>query len=228
MGKNCAIIVAAGKGTRMKANINKQFLELKGKPILYYTLKAFENNDLIDDIVLVLSSEEVDYCKVNIIDKYHIKKVNNIVEGGSTRQVSVLSGLLAAKDCDLVLIHDGARPFIDNRLIEEGLMYANLYGACACGVEPKDTIKIRAIDGFSAETLKREFLFSVQTPQCFKYDLIVKAHKNAVKDKLEATDDTMVVENYNNRVYLYSGNYNNIKITTPEDLIIAEKILEDL
>lgn len=228
MGKNCAIIVAAGKGTRMKANINKQFLELKGKPVLYYTLKAFENNDLIDDIVLVLSSEEVDYCKVNIIDKYHIKKVKSIVQGGSTRQASVLNGLLAAKDCKLVLVHDGARPFIDNRIIEEGLMYADLYGACACGVEPKDTIKVKAKDGFSTKTLKRDTLFSVQTPQCFKYDLILMAHKNAVKDKLEATDDTMVVENYNTRVYLYSGSYNNIKITTPEDLIIAEKIIDNL
>ncbi|KYH28789.1 MULTISPECIES: 2-C-methyl-D-erythritol 4-phosphate cytidylyltransferase [Clostridium] len=226
MGRNCAIIVAAGKGTRMKAKINKQFIKLKGKPILYYTLKAFEDNDLIDEIVLVLAKNEIEYCKDNILNKYKMNKIKKIVEGGSTRQDSVIRGLLAAKGNDVVLIHDGARPFVDNRIIEDGIKYANIYDACACGVEPKDTIKIKTEDGFSLNTPKRETLFSVQTPQCFKYDLILDAHKKALKEKIEATDDTMIVENYNHKVYLYEGSYNNIKITTPEDLIIGERILD--
>lgn len=226
--KNCAIIVAAGKGTRMKSNINKQFLNLKGKPILFYTLSAFENNKSIHEIILVSSKEEIDYIKSNIIDKYNIKKVKKIVEGGSTRQQSVLNGLLSANGSEIVLIHDGARPFVDDNIIDNGIKYAKLHNACACGVVPKDTIKMKAEDGFSKCTLERDTLLSVQTPQCFKYNLILEAHKRALDDKIQATDDTMIMEQYNHRVYLYEGSYNNIKITTPEDLVVGERILETI
>jgi 2-C-methyl-D-erythritol 4-phosphate cytidylyltransferase len=226
--KNCAIIVAAGKGTRMKANINKQFLKLKDKPILYYTLKVFENNKSIDDIILVAAKDEIDYIKDEIINKYNIKKLKGIAEGGATRQLSVMNGLLAAKGSDVVLIHDGARPFVNNSVLENGIKYATLYDACACGVTPKDTIKIKDENDFSEYTPKRDTLFSVQTPQCFKYDLILKAHKKALKDGLQVTDDTMIVEYYKHKVYLYEGSYSNIKITTPEDLVIGEKILETI
>jgi 2-C-methyl-D-erythritol 4-phosphate cytidylyltransferase len=226
--KNCAIIVAAGKGTRMKANINKQFLELKGKPILYYTLKVFENNKSVDEIILVMSKEELDYTKENIINKYNFKKVKDIVEGGATRQISVINGLLAAKECHIVIIHDGARPFVNDSIIEKGIKYTKLHNACACGVKPKDTIKIKDEDGFSNYTPERDTLFSVQTPQCFKYDLILEAHNKALESGLQVTDDTMVVECYNHKVYLYEGSYSNIKITTPEDLAIGEKILETI
>lgn len=228
MSINCAIIVAAGKGTRMNSKINKQFLELREKPVLYYTLKAFEDNEFIDSIILVLAKNEIEYCKKNVLDKYKIKKVIKIVQGGHTRQHSVVNGLLAAKGSDIVLIHDGARPFVDNSIIEKGIKYAELYEACACGVNPKDTIKVRGTDNFSIDTLKREDLFSVQTPQCFKYDLILNTHQKALKDKFQATDDTSIVERYHHKVYLYEGSYNNIKITTPEDLIIGEKILENI
>lgn len=228
MGKNCAVIVAAGKGTRMKTKINKQFLNLKGKPILYYTLKSFCDNKSIDDIVVVLAKDEIEYCKKNIILKYGLNKIKFIVEGGNTRQESVINGLEAIEDCDIVLIHDGARPFVDKSIIEKGIKYAELYGACACGVKPKDTIKIKGNNGFSVHTLDRDTLFSVQTPQGFKHSIILECHKKANLEKVEATDDTMIAEKYNYKVYLYEGSYTNIKITTPEDLVIGEKILDNL
>lgn len=228
MGKNCAVIVAAGKGTRMKTKVNKQFLNLKDKPLLYYTLKTFCDNEYIDDIVVVLAKDEIEYCKKNIILKYGLNKIKVVVEGGNTRQESVINGLEAIEDCDIVLIHDGARPFVDKSIIEDGIKYAELYGACACGVKPKDTIKIKSDNGFSVQTPDRDTLFCVQTPQCFRYNIILECHKKANLEKVEATDDTMIVEKYNYKVYLYEGSYINIKITTPEDLVIGEKILDNL
>ncbi|MCM0650355.1 2-C-methyl-D-erythritol 4-phosphate cytidylyltransferase [Clostridium swellfunianum] len=228
MGKVCAVIVAAGRGTRMRADINKQFLNIKDKPILYYTLKAFENSSSIDEIILVTAKTEIEYCKAEIVDKYKISKISAIVEGGKERQHSVYNGLNACTDCDVVLIHDGARPFVDDRIIEEGIKLANEHGACTCGVAPKDTIKIKAENGFSSTTLTRESLFIVQTPQCFKYQLILESHKEAFKDNIKVTDDTSIAEYCGHKVFLYEGSYNNIKITTPEDLVIGEKMLDKL
>ena len=224
---NKVIVLAAGRGKRMGANKNKQFLELNCKPILYHTLMAFNNCNLIDEILLVASEKEVDYCRREIVDKYKIEKVKKIVCGGKERQHSVLNGLKELTDCDTVLIHDGARPFVDEKIIEDGIKYSKVYGACACGVLPKDTIKIKDNSGFSLKTPNRNDLFAVQTPQSFKYDLILKCHENILKENISVTDDTMVVEHYGNKVFLYEGSYNNIKITTPEDLLLAEKIIEN-
>ncbi|MCM8711749.1 2-C-methyl-D-erythritol 4-phosphate cytidylyltransferase [Clostridium sp. SYSU_GA19001] len=227
MNKICAIIVAAGKGTRMGANINKQFLHIKNKPVLYYTLKAFESCDLVDEIIVVTAKDEIDYCRSEIIDKYSIKKVSAVVQGGVERQYSVYNGLKAAS-CDIVLIHDGARPFVERRVIEDGIKYAEKFGACTCGVQPKDTIKVMDREKFSESTLDRNKLFSVQTPQCFKYDLILSCHEEVLRKDLKVTDDTSVVEHCGHKVYLYEGSYKNIKLTTPEDLFIGEKILDYL
>ncbi len=227
MGKNYAVIVAAGRGTRMNAGINKQFIDIKGKPLLYYTLKRFEESEVIDEIVLVLSESDLNYCKDNIISKYHIKKVTHIVIGGSERQHSVYRGLEALKDCDIVLIHDGARPFVSERIINQGIEYAEVYGASASGVKPKDTIKVMDDYGFSKETLDRNKLISIQTPQCFKYDIIYGCHKRIQNEGIDVTDDTMVVERYGHKVFIYPGDYDNIKITTSEDIILAEKIIEN-
>lgn len=226
MGKNYAIILAAGKGKRMGSGINKQFLNIKGKPILYYSLKTFSDNPFIDEIILVCSSSEIDYCRQQVVEKYGIKKVLRIISGGKERQDSVLNGLRSITDCNIVLIHDGARPFVNSNIIENGIRYAETYGACTCGMNPKDTIKIKGNDGFSLDTLDRSKLFCVQTPQCFKYDLIIKCHEKLMQDNISVTDDTSVVELYGNKVYLYEGSYNNIKITTQEDLVVAERILE--
>lgn len=231
MSKNCAIIVAGGKGKRMGKKINKQFLYIRNKPILYYTLKAFSDHSLIDDIIIAASSSEIDYIKREIVQKYNLKKIKAVVEGGKERQDSVFNALKAVKkygDYDIVVIHDGARPFVDSYIIEQGIHYAGIYGSAACGVKPKDTIKMRDIEGYSINTLDRNILFSVQTPQCFNYNLIMKCHEELKIDNVRVTDDTAVVENYGNKVYLYEGSYNNIKITTPEDMIIAERILEEL
>lgn len=225
MGKNCAVIVAAGRGTRMRAGINKQFIQIGDKPVLYYTLKSFSECPLIDEIVLVLATGEIEYCKKNIINKYGIQKIGAIVEGGAERQESVYNGLKKLKDCDIVLIHDGARPFVTNRIIEDGIKYTRIYGASACGVRPKDTIKIIDSNGFSVSTPDRTSLFSVQTPQCFQYNIILNSHKNLQSEKTIATDDTIIVENCGHKVFLYEGDYSNIKITTQEDLIVAESIL---
>lgn len=228
MSKVCAVIVAAGRGTRMRAGINKQFLNIKGKPILYYTLKAFENCTLVDEIILVTAIDEIEYCKNEIIKKYNIDKVSNIVAGGAERQHSVYNGLKSLSDCEVVIIHDGARPFVDRRIIEEGIEFARKFGACTCGVPPKDTIKVKDKTGFSRITLNREELFSVQTPQCFNYDLILNCHERILQDSVKVTDDTSIAEYYGHQVYLYEGSYNNIKITTPDDLIFGERVLDNL
>ncbi|WP_125153899.1 2-C-methyl-D-erythritol 4-phosphate cytidylyltransferase [Clostridium rectalis] len=227
MNKNYAIIVAAGKGSRMKADINKQFINIKDKPILYYTLKAFDNHKDIEAIILVAAKNEIEYCKENIVDKYGIKKVITIVEGGKNRQESVFNGLKAVENCDIILIHDGARPFVSKKIISDGINYAKIYGACACGVKPKDTIKVKSNDGFSIETLDRNRLINIQTPQCFKYELIYSCHSNIIRKHIESTDDTTVVEYFGHRVYIYNGEYENIKITTPEDLFLATKLIDN-
>lgn len=219
-----AIILAGGKGKRMGAKISKQYIELNGKPLLYYTLKQFLSCDEINKIILVLPKEEIEYCKNEVLEKYSLI-VDLIVEGGKERQDSVFNGLSAVNDEGIVLIHDGARPFVSRRIITEGIKYADLYGAAAPGVTPKDTIKIKDDKSFSKETPKRETLVAIQTPQVFKSNIIKECHKRLKSDNLIVTDDTMVVEAYNYDVYLYEGEYTNIKVTTPEDLILAEKLI---
>ncbi|WP_133016766.1 2-C-methyl-D-erythritol 4-phosphate cytidylyltransferase [Clostridium cuniculi] len=221
-----AIILAGGKGKRMNSSISKQFIEIKGKPIIYYTIKKFNDNKKIDNIVVVLSQEEIEYFKENILKKYDLK-VDKIVIGGAERQDSVYNGLksLENTETDIVLIHDGARPFISDRIIEDGIKYASIYGACAPGVMPKDTIKIKEKNNFSIDTPNRESLVAIQTPQVFKFREILECHEKVKMDKVVVTDDTMVVERYGTKVYLYDGEYTNIKVTTPEDLILGEKLI---
>ncbi len=219
-----AIILAGGKGKRMGAKVSKQYIEVKGKPILYYTLERFAACKDIDKIVLVLPKDEIEYCTKEIIDKYSLK-VDIIVEGGDERQDSVFNALEKLDDDGIVLIHDGARPFVSERIIKDGIKYAKLYGAAAPGVTPKDTIKIKDKNSFSLSTPDRNELVAIQTPQVFKIDIIKECHRKIREDKLTVTDDTMVVESYNNKVYLFEGEYTNIKITTPEDLILAEKLV---
>lgn len=224
---NCAIIMAAGKGSRMKANKNKQFILINDKPILAYTIEKFQNSSYIDEIVIVSAENEVSFCKSEIVYKYNFTKVKEVVPGGGERQQSVLNGLKAVKNAEIVLIHDGARPFVDEKIIEDGVKYAKVYGGAACGVQPKDTIKIKSENGFSKKTLDRSELFCVQTPQCFKYKLILDAHIMAQRRGIFATDDTMIFEMAENKVYLYNGSYNNLKITTPDDLCVAEILINN-
>ena len=219
-----AIILAGGKGKRMNSSVSKQFIELKGKPILYYTLKKFIDNENIDEIILVLPKDEIEYCKENILEKYSLK-IAKIVEGGKERQDSVYNGLKSITDCNIVLIHDGARPFTSDRIINDGIKYAKIYGAAAPGVMPKDTIKIKDDNNFSIETPDRNTLMAIQTPQVFNYNKILQCHESIKENKIMVTDDTMVVERFGEKVFLFDGDYINIKVTTPEDLILGEKFL---
>ena len=219
-----AIILAGGKGKRMGANISKQYIKLKGKPILYYTIKRFSESKDIDKIILVLPKDEIDYCKEEVLDKYSLH-VDLIVQGGKERQDSVMNALNELIDEEIVLIHDGARPFVLHRIIDEGIKYARLYGASAPGVMPKDTIKIKGDNNFALSTPDRNTLVAIQTPQVFKLGIIKECHKKVKEEDIKVTDDTMVVETYGNKVYLYEGDYTNIKVTTPEDLILAEKLI---
>ena len=219
-----AIVLAGGRGKRMQSNLSKQFIEIKGKPVLVYTLEKFINNSNIDEIVLVLPEDEIEYCKSQVLNKYNLK-VDKIVIGGKERQDSVYNGLKALSNPDIVLIHDGARPFISERIIEDGIRYTIEYGAAAPGVMPKDTIKIKNENNIAIDTPDRNNLVAIQTPQCFKYNEILECHKKVKEDKIIVTDDTMVVERFGYNVYLYDGEYTNIKITTPEDLILAERLV---
>lgn len=218
---NSVIILSGGRGKRMGADISKQFISINDKPMLYYTIKKFMDNKLIDEIILVLPKDEIDYCKTEVLEKNGLK-VDKIVEGGKERQDSVFNGLKSIEKADIVLIHDGARPFVTDRIIEEGISLAKKFKAAAPGVMPKDTIKIKDKNGLSKETLKREELMAVQTPQVFNYNLILECHKKVKENNIKVTDDTMVVEKFGHRVFLYAGEYTNIKITTPEDLILAK------
>ena len=208
----------------MNYHKSKQFIEIKGKPVLVYTLEKFIYNKSIDEVILVLPEDEVDYCKKEVLQKYSLK-VDRIVIGGKERQDSVFNALEAMEKANIVLIHDGARPFISEKIIEEGIKYANIYGAAAPGVTPKDTIKIKNEDNISVDTPDRNTLVAVQTPQCFKYDEIYQCHRKVKEENAIVTDDTSVVERYGHKVYLYEGDYTNIKITTPEDLILAERLI---
>lgn len=218
-----ALILAGGKGKRMQSDVSKQFIMINGKPLIYYSIMRFYKCELIDNIILVLPKEEIDYFKKNIVEKYSLK-VDMIVEGGKERQDSVFNGLnaLTEMETDIVLIHDGARAFVSTDIIKDGIKYAKLYGAAAPGVVPKDTIKVRDDCSFSKETLNRDELVAIQTPQVFNLKLIKECHDRIKKDKIVVTDDTMVVESYGHKVYLYKGDYSNIKVTTPEDLVIAQ------
>lgn len=228
--KNVAIVLCAGRGTRMNSEVQKQYLLIKGKPVVYYSLYAFEMCPFIDEIVLVTGRDEIEYCRQEIVEKYGLKKVTSIVEGGKERYHSVFEGLKAIVGCDYVYIHDGARPFIDQGLLQRACDSVHLHKACVVGMPVKDTIKVISQDGFAEHTPDRSMLWMVQTPQVFQYQLVFEAYKNIMEDPtVQVTDDAMVVEKMSNtKVKMVEGSYKNIKITTPEDLEIAEIFLNTL
>ena len=222
-----AVIVAAGLGKRMKAQINKQYLLLKDKPILAYTIEKFENNDLVDEIIIVTKQDEKLYCKENVVDLYGFKKVKAIVTGGAERQDSVYSGLKSCdSETDIVLIHDGVRPFIKTKEIDDIITQTIKTSACVTGVRVKDTIKVVDNENNIIDTPNRENLWLVHTPQSFSYKLILDGHERCKREKWTVTDDSMLIEKLGIKVKMIEGSYDNIKITTPGDLIIAEGILD--
>lgn len=231
MNKITAIVLAAGSGSRMKSKTKKQFMEIKGKPVIWYSLFEFEKSR-VDEIILVTGKEDIDYCKKEIVEKYNLKKIKNVVAGGSERYESVYNGLKEVTG-NIVLIHDGARPLINNEIIERSIEGTIKSDACVVGVPVKDTIKRANKEGCIMDTPNRSELWITQTPQSFKTDLVKMAYKK-MKEELEKgntnlniTDDAMVVEEFTtNQVRFVQGDYKNIKVTTPEDIDIAELFIE--
>ncbi|CEO09228.1 2-C-methyl-D-erythritol 4-phosphate cytidylyltransferase [[Clostridium] sordellii] len=222
---NGVIIVAAGTGSRMKKDINKQFIKLDNKEIIAYTIDKFYINDEIDDIVVVIKNDEEDYFKKNILEKYEFKNIK-IAYGGEERQDSVYNGIQKLdKNCEVVLVHDGARPFVTEEIINNSIQEAKKHNAVVVGVKVKDTIKVVGEEGNIVDTPNRKYLWSVQTPQVFKYDIITKAYENAYNENYYGTDDAMLVEKIGYDVKMIEGSYDNIKITTQEDLNFGEQIL---
>ena len=222
-----AIVLAAGKGTRMNSKIQKQFLEIKGKQVLYYSLKCFQESPLIRDIILVTGEESLSYCKEEIVEKFGFSKVTKVTAGGKERYDSVYAGLCACENTDYVLIHDGARPFVTEEMLERTCFSVKETGACVVGMPVKDTIKISDRNEMVQSTPERERVWLVQTPQAFRYSLIKESYESILnKDMSGITDDAMIVEQESGvKVALVRGSYENIKITTPEDMIIAEAFL---
>lgn len=222
-----AIVLAAGKGTRMNSKIQKQFLEVEGKPVIYYSLKCFQESPLIRDIILVTGEESLSYCKEEIVKRFGFSKVKKVTAGGKERYDSVYAGLCACDNTDYVLIHDGARPFVTEEILERTCFAVKETGACVVGMPAKDTIKISDRNKMVESTPAREKVWLVQTPQAFRYSLIKESYESIrCKDMSGITDDAMIVEQESGvKVALVHGSYENLKITTPEDLIIAEAFL---
>lgn len=222
---NGVVIVAAGTGSRMNMGINKQFIKLEGKEIIAYTIEKFYNNSNIEDIVVVVKEDESEFFKKEILDKYNFKNVK-IAYGGKERQDSVYNGLkLLDEKCDVILIHDGARPFVSDKIIDKSIEEAKEHKAIVVGVPVKDTIKVIDNDKNIVDTPNRSVLWAVQTPQTFDYNILIDAYKDAFKNKFYGTDDAMLVERIGYKVKMLEGSYNNIKITTQEDLNIGSQIL---
>ncbi len=226
--KTCATIIpAAGTSSRMKAHGNKLFAEICGVSVIVRTLQAFEASPFIDEIVIPTQEELIDTIK-DICKANNLHKVKAVILGGKTRAESVLNGVRYVADkFDLIAIHDAARPFISQEIIEKTISAAGLYSAAAPAVPVKDTIK-KASEKIVIKTIPRDTLFSIQTPQIFDSALISAALQKAVNEKLPITDDCSAAEALGMRVYLTDGDYFNIKITTPEDLIFAEAIAMSL
>ncbi len=239
MAGNTAIVLAAGSGKRMNSAVAKQYLMLKDKPVIWYALQAFEQSTVIDRVILVVGAGEIESCKENIVKEYGFTKVVTVIEGGAERYLSVWEALkwlkeqVPAEENEYIFIHDGARPFVNEKIIADTFEAAKEYGACVAAMPVKDTIKIADEDGFAKETPNRKMVWAVQTPQVFKGSMITEAYGELVrrldelKEKgIEITDDAMVVETITGKkVKLVQASYENIKITTSEDMKIAESLI---
>lgn len=244
MGKRTAIVLSAGSGKRMNTETKKQYLLINDKPIIYYSLDTFQQSSIIDEIVLVASADDMSFVKEEIVDKYGFTKVSHIVSGGKERYNSVYNGLMCCKDSEYVFIHDGARPFITEEILKRTMGVLGEYGSAVVGMPVKDTIKIVDEDNVVLDTPNRKTVWQVQTPQCFKADIVIPAYQKLIDEEnsgellkrgIQVTDDAMVVETFyseemsdNFSVRLVEGSYENIKITTPDDLKVAEVFLQYL
>ncbi len=227
-------MLAAGKGTRMKSDIPKQFLLLEGKPVIYYALKVFQDS-FVDEIILVTDESEEEFCRREIIEKYQLTKVKQIAYGGKERYDSVTNGLeCISDDAEYIFVHDGARPFVTQQILEDAYTNVCAHKACVAAMPVKDTIKIADENDFVASTPRRDLVWQMQTPQVFEAGLIRAAYRklvlekeNLIADGISITDDAMVVEYLMGQpVKLFRASYENIKLTTPEDMLIAGELLK--
>ncbi len=232
--RTAAVVLAAGSGKRMNAGVKKQYMEIAGRPVLYYSLKAFEES-FIDEIVLVVSQDEIEQVQESYVNQYGFQKILRIVAGGKERYHSVACGLQAVhQDCDFVFIHDSARPMLTQEILQRVYRAVQEEEACVVGVPSKDTVKIADEQGYVSVTPNRSLVWNVQTPQVFSYPLVHSAYEELLQKEQELlaagvqiTDDAMVVEHLAyHKVKLVEGSYENIKITTPEDVQIAERYLQ--
>ena len=236
--KRCtAVVLAAGRGSRMHSSVPKQFMKLKGKPLIWYALQAVERSAIIDDCILVTGAEDIAYVRRQIVEKYGFSKVDTITAGGSERYESVARAMTVLESGDMrvanrdgyVFIHDGARPFLTEKILEDTFAAAYAYGACVAAMPVKDTIKLADEEGYAVHTPNRSSVWMVQTPQVFEVQLICEAYRRLMAQLpmlqqrgIQITDDAMVVETMMNRhVKLVEASYGNIKVTTSEDMQIA-------
>ncbi len=242
-GKRCtAVLLAAGSGSRMKSSVPKQFMMLNGKPLIWYALQAVEQSGIIDDCILVAGEEDISYMRRNIVEKYGFRKAGIIVAGGKERCFSVANALKAAADQlhrpgqeGYIFIHDGARPFLTEEILGRTYEAVRKYHACVAAVPVKDTIKVADENGFAAATPDRNLLWSIQTPQVFDaklifgaYGKLTEAWESLQEKGIAVTDDAGVAELFTDtKVKLVMGAYENIKVTTPEDIPIAESLLRN-
>jgi 2-C-methyl-D-erythritol 4-phosphate cytidylyltransferase len=224
--KTVAVIVSAGKGQRFLEGKKKQFHLLADKPILVHTVGKFESCPLIRSTLLVVGQEDLDYCLKEIVEKYRYRKVSQIIPGGKRRQESVKNGIDALPEgTEIAVIHDGVRPFVTREMIEDSIRSAERFGAVVMAMPVKETIKMANPDGTVLKTLDRETLWQIQTPQAFRANVIREAHQRASEEGFVGTDDASLVERLGMKVHILPGSYTNIKITTPEDLILANLFL---
>jgi 2-C-methyl-D-erythritol 4-phosphate cytidylyltransferase len=227
--KTVAIIPAGGSGKRMKETLSKQYLLLDGVPVLVHTLRIFQNSPTIDEIFLVTPENDIEFARRHIVEKYGISKVSRVLKGGRERQDSVRQGVNALEaNHDIVIIHDGVRPFITEEMLHAVYSEAARERAVTVGVPVKDTVKSADGRGWVRETLDRESLWLIQTPQAFTRDLIQKAYDNAYNVNYYGTDDATLVERIGVHVKVIHGSYDNIKITTKDDMVMAEFLVQKL
>ena len=228
--RTAAVVLAAGSGKRMNAGVKKQYMEIAGRPVLYYSLKAFEES-FIDEIVLVVSQDEIEQAQESYVNQYGFQKISRIVAGGKERYHSVACGLQAVRqDCDFVFIHDSARPMLTQEILQRAYRAVQEEEACVVGVPSKDTVKIADEQGYVSVTPNRSLVWNVQTPQGFGYETIRTAYTEALRrEDFGATDDCSVVSKYlpETEIALVRGDVNNIKLTYPADKERVEQLIEE-
>jgi 2-C-methyl-D-erythritol 4-phosphate cytidylyltransferase len=222
-----AIIPAAGSGTRLGGKIRKQFLPLKGKPIIVHTLQRFEHCADVDEVIVAVPESDIVDIEA-LITRFRLHKVSKAIVGGQKRQDSVRNALklIVARDSDIILVHDAVRPFVESKQISQVIKASKEHDAAVVAVQPKDTIRRSAGGGFFDQTVDRTALWLVQTPQAFKAKLLLKAFDRAYKERFYSTDEVALVERLGVKARIVEGSYDNIKITTQEDLELGALILE--